>query len=517
MTQTGVYVGNDIQSLAEYETFTQSAVNNVLNYLNNDNWSAFDSSINYETQLWSYSDTPSIWGVPLTVTGTPLSEVASGEHNKEFLAAATALSRMKPSSDGNIYIRLGWEFNGDWMPWSASGNEDSFIAAFQNIVSIFRSVSSTFKFVWDVNEGGGKIDPTQAYPGDNYVDVIGMDSYYNTQWDSQDPAVAFEQKVSEKFGLQWQQDFADAHKKATAMSEWGVNNDTSGPYVKEMMSWFTDHNMLYENYWNSNAGNYNGLLSENQYPDVSAYYINSVKELSHSGSQKEPPPASTIPPAYQQSSSVASDGNVTVASAGAAASQATTTTGTVSSATAVSTTTASNGADVTAVPLAAGSSGISSLITNSNGPAAVDGGTAASGLMADTAEAAGTDPGFTTVSHRDGSRTVQVTEPGHTIKSYYRDAFLVNGAADTTFVFDPGYGLDVLNGFRVTGTDHDTISLLGDDFSNSIAEVLRHTQAVSGGVRIVDPTSGDAIRLAGVTKAQLLHNRQDFVFHYAST
>ena len=163
-------------------------------------------------------------------------------------------------------------------------------------------------------------------------------------------------------------------------------------------------------------------------------------------------------------------------------------------------------------PLGAASTGSAAAIAATGGTATG----AATGGQAGAAAAA-TDPGFTAVAHRDGSRTVAVTAPGHTISSYYRDTILVNGAADTTFVFDPGYGLDVLKDFRVSGTDHDTISLSGADFSNSIAEVLRHTQGVAGGVRIVDPTSGDSIRLAGITKAQLLHNRQDFAFHDGGT
>ena len=171
-------------------------------------------------------------------------------------------------------------------------------------------------------------------------------------------------------------------------------------------------------------------------------------------------------------------------------------------------------AAVAAVPLGASSVGGASLLAGSGDTAAPD--AAASGTQAGSADAAAVDPGFTAVTHQNGARTVEVTAPGHTVASSYRDTFLVNGAADTTFVFDPGYGLDVLKDFRINGADHDTISLLGSDFSNSVADVLRHAQGVAGGVRIVDPTSGDSIRLAGITKAQLLNNRQDFTFHDAS-
>ncbi len=115
--------------------------------------------------------------------------------------------------------------------------------------------------------------------------------------------------------------------------------------------------------------------------------------------------------------------------------------------------------------------------------------------------------------HRDGSRTVKVQASGQSLPSGFFDTFRNNFAPDNTFVFDPGFGLDVVTGFRVDGTDHDTVSLLGSDFGNSIAEVLRNTHDAGGSAVISDPTSGDTIKLAGITKAQLRENRGDFAFH----
>ena len=210
--------------------------------------------------------------MPLTVTGTSLEQVATGAYNDHFLKAAQALAQSQPSSDGNIYVRVGWEFNGDWMPWAAQGHEQAYIQAFQQLVDTFRSVSSQFKFVWDVTESDATYNPANAYPGDKYVDVIGMDTYYNTAWDSSDPSAAFQHNVHEPYGLQWQQDFAAAHGKATAFSEWGVQSDNAGPYIQAMAQWMSDHHMVYANYWNSTDGGYNGTLSNGQYPSDASVY-----------------------------------------------------------------------------------------------------------------------------------------------------------------------------------------------------------------------------------------------------
>ena len=62
-------------------------------------------------------------------------------------------------------------------------------------------------------------------------------------------------------------------------------------------------------------------------------------------------------------------------------------------------------------------------------------------------------------------------------------------------------------------TDHDTLSFKGSDFSNDIAAVLHNAHDTKGGVVILDPTSNDTVKLAGVSKHQLAVNQGDFAFH----
>lgn len=60
------------------------------------------------------------------------------------------------------------------------------------------------------------------------------------------------------------------------------------------------------------------------------------------------------------------------------------------------------------------------------------------------------------------------------------------------WVLDPGHGLDVVNQFRVNGTDHDSLSFLGSDFGSTpaaqLAAVLANTTNTAQGALIVDPT-----------------------------
>jgi len=118
-----------------------------------------------------------------------------------------------------------------------------------------------------------------------------------------------------------------------------------------------------------------------------------------------------------------------------------------------------------------------------------------------------------TTFREDGSRRVNVQAAGQTYNSYQSDIFANHGEPNNSFVFDPGHGLDVVRQFKADGIDHDTLSLPDLDFGNSVAEALRNTQDVSGGTLIIDPVTSDAIRLTGVSKAQLTANPGDFAFH----
>ena len=282
----GAYTGTTPADLAAYETWLGRPLDDVLVSIDQSGWSAFDGSINWDVSQWKPTGKQLIWSVPLTVTGTSLDQTATGAFNGHYLAAAQALVNSEPNN-GPITVRVGWEFNLPEQPWFAQGKEAAFIQSYHNLVDTFRSVSNRFTFVWDANIGG-TYDPAKAYPGNGYVDVVGADMYYKSQWDGTDSKAAFAAKVSEPYGLQWQQDFAAAHGKPTAMSEWGVNTNGSGPYIQAAQKWFDDHKMLYANYWESDAA-YSGKLHSGAYPDAGEAYRQAF------GPSATTPPAPTTP------------------------------------------------------------------------------------------------------------------------------------------------------------------------------------------------------------------------------
>ena len=115
------------------------------------------------------------------------------------------------------------------------------------------------------------MNPEDAYPGDDVVDIIGLDFYWNTDWDPTDPEAAWASMRDRTWGLAWHQAFAATHGKPTAYSEWGVRSNSAGPYIDHARDWFAAHSVVYHSYWDSNA-DFPGQLSRGQYPDAAAEF-----------------------------------------------------------------------------------------------------------------------------------------------------------------------------------------------------------------------------------------------------
>ncbi len=271
MTALGVYAGNSVAKVQAFEEWLGKKADFVLTHLGIESWTDFVGSVSYLSRdVWSKVDTPVVWSLPLNVKGTALEDAAAGDFNSYYRTAAEWIDRYSTSE--KIYIRPGWEFNGYWMPWSAEGKEQAFIDAFRQLVNTFRSVSDRFEFEWTVNIGNFGMDPADAYPGDAYVDIVGMDFYHNPAWDPVDPLRAFQQMANREYGLKWLEDFATAHGKPTAYSEWGVMTDNMQPYLELVAHWFESHDVAYQIYWDANAGGYTGKLSDGANPTTGSTF-----------------------------------------------------------------------------------------------------------------------------------------------------------------------------------------------------------------------------------------------------
>lgn len=269
MTAFGVFIGNEPADLRVYEAWLGADVDFVRIHGGRASWADHLGSLGWLGGRFAASGANLYWSVPLLVSGTTLEEAAEGVFNENYQAAARAIIERSPST-GAIHVRVGEEFNGGWFPWAAREHEDEFVTAFRTFVAAFRSASDRFVFEWNVNIGDMGMDPALAYPGDDVVDIIGMDFYYDVAHAPTDPAIAWDYMTLRPYGLQWLEHFAAAHGKPTAYSEWGVNSPDAAAYIAKAFAWFSNHNVAYQSYWDSDS-DFAGKLSDENSATASAF------------------------------------------------------------------------------------------------------------------------------------------------------------------------------------------------------------------------------------------------------
>ncbi len=89
-----------------------------------------------------------------------LREIAAGQHIGDHTRRAQEVLASRAGDGDPIYIRPDWEIGGEWFEWTRDAQQDL-----------------------------GPVE--QFYPGDNAVDVISTDIYWNPQWMGADPRHAF--------------------------------------------------------------------------------------------------------------------------------------------------------------------------------------------------------------------------------------------------------------------------------------------------------------------------------------
>lgn len=147
-------------------------------------------------------------GARLSITWEPWD--SSGSHTRQpdySLRAITAgdhdpyidrFARSVQAADRPVTLRLMHEMNGNWYPWGSGVNGNrpgDFVAAYRHVHDRFSMLGVTnVQWMWAPNAvytGGAPLAP--LYPGDAYVDAVGVSNYnwgdevrdgYRTAWSS---------------------------------------------------------------------------------------------------------------------------------------------------------------------------------------------------------------------------------------------------------------------------------------------------------------------------------------------
>jgi hypothetical protein len=218
-------------------------------------------------QLWSGSPYTLALGVamlPEEVAGVSLQTCADGTYDAYWREFGSVISSY---GLGHSIIRLGWEFNGNWYVWQAT-QPAVWAECWRQIVTSARSTAPRLQWDWNVNRGinSGLVDPTQAYPGNAYVNIIGVDSY--DWWLPATTAAGWQSQLNGTQGLNYWLAFAEAHGKQLSVPEWGnVSSGTSAggddpAYVQDMRAFFAAnaaHIAFESNFQGSSTGGTYGV------------------------------------------------------------------------------------------------------------------------------------------------------------------------------------------------------------------------------------------------------------------
>jgi hypothetical protein len=294
----GAYVGPANPSgVRAFASATHTAPTIASEYLPaSSGWSGMDGangSLSWLTSAWSGSGYTLSLGVPMVPTNAnnvpvaTLAAGATGAYNSYFVTLAQTLVA---AGDANAYLRLGWEFDGNWYAWQALtlAAEVNYAIYFQQIVTAMRSVpGQAFQFVWNPDASAfttSGYSVADAYPGNAYVNYIGLDIYDQSWATPQTPANAW--NSTSLPALTAASQFAAAAGKPIAVAEWGIAIRTDGHglgddplYVNNMIAWMKNpaNKVGYASYFDYNTlpsgGDTNADITGGSFPNSLAAFI----------------------------------------------------------------------------------------------------------------------------------------------------------------------------------------------------------------------------------------------------
>lgn len=222
-------------------------------YLPGDRWSniegAPDYLVNWASWRKARADRLFVLNVPLlerneahlpdSAVRTELRKGARGDYDGHFRTLAARLVQLGLN---DTVLVLGWEMNGITYTHRCGPDPASWKRYWVRIVTAMRKVpGQRFRFEFTPNRGRDAIPWPRCYPGDRYVDVIGMDAYDSPR------GLTFAMQRDEPYGLKEHVRFARAHRKPIAYPEWGLYENGDNPaYVRGMLEWMGRQQPLYQ-------------------------------------------------------------------------------------------------------------------------------------------------------------------------------------------------------------------------------------------------------------------------------
>ena len=287
----GVFPGHDGErAVAAFEGRLGRRLDYAHDYVNKSSWRTI-TDVEWLARRWT--DAGFAGRLVLTVPMLPnrggsMRAGARGAYNGKFRAIAR---RLIAGGQGAAVLRLGPEFNGTWFRWSIKGRGGSkrFKSYWRQIVTSMRRVrGAKFRFDWSPNGGSSWVDGGKrrlragtAYPGNRYVDYIGLD-IFDQSWSphGRDPALRWREFMTQTDGLAWHARFAAAKRKPMTFPEWGLAHRRDGtgggdnPYfIRRMHKWIQTHPVAYHLYFESRDPNGEYGVFSGTFPNAARSFV----------------------------------------------------------------------------------------------------------------------------------------------------------------------------------------------------------------------------------------------------
>jgi len=189
----------------------------------------------------------------------------SGAYNSYATQLATELVS---TGFGSSVIRLGAEMNGSWendYAGNTAQEQQAWARCFAQEVGAMRAVPGQhLLFDWNVNACTEDDQLSNLYPGNAYVDIIGVDAY-DEYCDGSPPATgsaaAFAQLAAEPDGLNAVTAFAVSQGKPMSVPEWGTASPVAsgvgddGAYVTAIAQYVANTDVSFQSYFDSGSEN----------------------------------------------------------------------------------------------------------------------------------------------------------------------------------------------------------------------------------------------------------------------
>lgn len=287
----GVYQGNGgsgVSQLPTFKRFLGRTPDIIVDFFAADTWQSMVNDAGWTTWSWAmspYKDCQFVFSVPMCTSSNyeDIAGVAAGIYDSFYTQVFKSVAQWNFSQP--VIFRIGWEANGGWYSWAASGKENAYAAAFQHLASMAKALVPNCQTCLCFAQGWQQTVAFAAMVPATVPDFIGWDLYAKADWGTKAATTAqVEASLNHNYSFDYIPYFMSNYPGAKfCVPEFGVGDDSDGSgsgdnadVFNYMFNWIVEHNAAWFGYWDFDAGDYNSKISTGERPNVAAAFLKAV-------------------------------------------------------------------------------------------------------------------------------------------------------------------------------------------------------------------------------------------------